>query len=465
MNSSQSTAADPVVATWRSEYRRVTKLAAPVAVAQVGSMLLGTVDTMMVGRVSAEALAAAAIGNAWLYALLLMGQGVVHGIDPFVSQAHGARDGEATAVALQRGVVIALLISVPIVATLLFTEDVLLFARQDPALAKSAHRYITVQIPTVPLFLLFIVLRQYLQGRELMRPGMWVMAIANVLNAGFNWVLIFGGLGIPALGLFGAGIATGLTRLAMLLILVWWVVGFRLHEGAWVAWSRRSVSPRALLKVWSTGWPVAIQMGLEMWSFTVGTLIVGTISATSVAAHTIVMNMAALTFMMPLGISMGVVTRVGNLIGAGRQHDAQRAAWVGISLGAFVMTLAGLCFLVFRNVLPSIYTGDAELIALCATIMPIAAAFQIFDGTQAVGCGVLRGMGRTHPAAGFNLLGYWVLGLPIGAWLALREGWGLAGVWWGFVIGLAVVAVSLVFWIRWRGPATAMSMIEGDAAL
>ena len=174
-----------------------------------------------------------------------------------------------------------------------------------------------------------------------------------------------------------------------------------------------------------------------------------------VGADAIVLNLASLSFMMPLGISQGVVTRVGNLIGAGQPERAQRAAWVGMSLGASVMTVAGLVFLLFRDLLPRIYTPDMSLVAVCSAILPIAAAFQIFDGTQAVGCGVLRGMGRTLPAAGFNLLGYWVLGLPVGAWLAIRAGWGLAGIWWGFVLGLAVVAVLVVFWIARRGPAHA----------
>lgn len=440
---------------WRAEFGHVIRLALPVVIAQVGSMLLGVVDTMMVGRVGKEALAAAAIGNAWFYAILLAGQGVIHGIDPIVTQAHGARDGPATGLAMQRGVVVALLLSLPLVVVLSYTEEVLLLAGQHPDLAAAAHRYIVVQIPSLPLYLVFIAVRQYLQGRELMRPGMWVMAVANVLNVLFNWVLIFGGLGFPALGLLGAGIATSLTRAMMLLLLVGWVMQFRLHEGAWVPWSRNVLSASGLLTVWRTGWPVAVQMSLEMWSFSIGTLVAGTFGATALAAHAIVLNLASLSFMMPLGISQGVVTRVGNLIGAGQPERAQRAAWVGMSLGASVMTMAGLVFLLFRDLLPRIYTTDMSLVAVCSAILPIAAAFQIFDGTQAVGCGVLRGMGRTLPAAGFNLLGYWVLGLPVGAWLAIRAGWGLAGIWWGFVLGLAVVAVLVVFWIARRGPAHA----------
>ncbi len=441
----------------RGELGKVTALAVPVVIAQVGGMLLGTVDTMMVGRIGEQALAAAAIGNAWFYAILLMGQGVIHGIDPIVTQAHGARDGRATALALQRGLVIALLLSVPLVAVLCLTEDVLLLAGQDPELAAAAHRYVVVQTPSLPLYLAFVALRQYLQGRELMRPGMWVMAIANVFNVGFNWILIFGGLGIPALGLLGAGIATSLTRAVMLLLLIGLVLQLRLHSGAWMPWSRRALAPTALMSVWRTGWPVAVQMSLEIWAFSLGTLVAGTIGATAVAAHAIVLNLASLSFMMALGISQGVVTRVGNLIGAGQPERAQRAAWAGIGLGASVMTIAGVLFFVLRHWLPRLYTPEEGIVAVCSSILPIAAAFQIFDGTQAVGCGVMRGMGRTLPAAAFNLLGYWVVGLPVGAWLALQAGWGLAGIWWGFVLGLAVVAVSLVLWIAWRGPAHSLA--------
>ncbi len=156
---------------------------------------------------------------------------------------------------------------------------------------------------------------------------------------------------------------------------------------------------------------------------------------------------------MPLGISQGAATRVGNLIGAGHPDHAQRASWVSIAMGAGVMALAAMLFVTLRFWLPRIYTGDAEVVAACAEILPIAAAFQIFDGTQVVACGVLRGMGRTRPAMFFNLVSYWFLGLPIGAWLALREGWGLIGIWFGLALGLGIVATLLVIFVRYRGPA------------
>jgi MATE family multidrug resistance protein len=343
---------------------------------------------------------------------------------------------------------------VPTLVLWTYTEDFLLFTGQDPQLSRAAHQYIMAQSPSVPAFLVYSALRQYLQGREIMRPALWVILIANVFNAFFNWVLIFGNLGAPALGLVGAGIATGLTRWVSLIGLVFWVRGFGLTRGAWQPWSRAAIDPIGLRAVFAIGFPVAIQVSLEIWAFSAAALVAGRLGATPLAAHTVALNMAALAFMVPLGISQGTVTRVGNLIGAGQAVQAQRAAWVALAMGGAVMTASAVIFVVFRHTLPSLYTPDASVIALCASILPIAAAFQIFDGVQVVGCGVLRGMGRTRPAAVFNLISYWMLGLPIGTWLALGAGFGLPGIWWGLCIGLATVSAMLVLWIRVRGPVT-----------
>ncbi len=442
----------------RTELRKLAQLALPVMAAQLGIMLMGTVDTLMVARVGVDTLASAAMANAWIYAVLLTGQGVIHGIDPLVSQAHGAGDGRGSAIAFQRGAVLALLLSVPLGLLWTQTESFLAMVGQDPELAKQAHVYTTIQIPSIPFFLGFIALRQYLQGRELVRPAMWVVLLANVFNGLANWVLIFGKLGFPALGLYGAGLATSLTRVVLAIGLAVWVVRFELHRGAWVPWSRSALNPAALGRVLTVGVPVAIQMSLEIWAFSAATLMAGRLGAAALAAHTIALNMAAVAFMLPLGISQGAVTRVGNLIGAEKYDQAQRSSWVALLLGAGVMTISATCFVTFRYGLPRLYTEDSQVIALCAAILPIAAAFQIFDGTQVVGCGILRGMGRTRPAAWFNLVGYWLLALPLAAWLGLASGWGLRGIWWGLCAGLAAVAILLVLWVRHRGPARMVTL-------
>ncbi len=434
-------------------------LALPVSATQLSTMLMGFVDTVMVGRVSVDAIAAASLANVWIFGTIMFASGVIFGIDPIVTQAHGSGNGERAARALQRGLVLALLLSLPVAGLWLGTGAVLRALGQEPALAEAAHRYTRIQIWSIPCFLVYSALRQYLQGRELVRPALWVILIANVLNALFNWVLIFGRLGAPALGLEGAGLATGLTRGAMVLGLAGWVLAFGLHRGAWVPWSGKSFDRMGLWQIWVLGFPVAIQMSLEIWAFSGAAILAGWLGATALAAHTIALNMAALAFMVPLGISQGAVTRVGNLLGARRPRDAQRAAWVAVGLGAAVMSVSAVSFVVLREWLPRIYTPELPVIALCASILPIAAAFQVFDGTQVVGCGVLRGMGEPRPAAVFNLIGYWGLGLPLGYWLAFHADGGLAGIWWGLCFGLGVVAASLVGWVHFRGPATARPLV------
>ena len=308
-------------------------------------------------------------------------------------------------------------------------------------------------IPSIPFFLLLSVLRQYLQGREIVRPALYVTLVANVVNALANWALIYGNLGAPELGILGAGIATTFTRIFSLVALVALTRMARLHQGAWQPWSRRALDIKALREIVSLGFPIAIQISTEMWAFNFFTLLAGSLGTQAAAAHGIVLNLASISFMAALGVAVATTTRVGNLIGAGRPVDAQRAAGLAMALGAALMSLAAIGFVIFRNALPRLYTPDVEVIALASAILPVAAAFQIFDGTQAVGCGVLRGMGRPRPAAVFNVIGYWLLGLPLGWWIGYRQGW-LGGLWWGLVLGLGVVALCLVVWVRLRGPAT-----------
>lgn len=437
----------------RTEIRALLALALPAAATQLSTMLMGFVDTVLLGHVGVHELAASSIANVWIHGTLFFAMGVIIGIDPLIAQAHGRGDGDAVGLAGQRGLVLALALSVPLAICWYATEWVLLAVGQDPLLARDAQVFARVQIPSIPFFLAFSALRQYLQCRGIVRPAMWVILFANVVNALLAWALIFGHLGLPALGLWGAGIATSLTRGFCFFGLSWMIWYLALHVGAWPRPSAAIFDAQAFRRVLGLGFPVAIHFSLEIWAFSGAALLAGLLGAVPLAAHTIALNLASLTFMLPLGISQGAVTRVGNLLGANRPHDAQRAAWVAIAFGAAVMSFGGAAFLILSDVLPRLYTADLTVIGVAASILPIAAAFQIFDGTQVVCCGVLRGMGRTRPAAWFNLLGYWVLGLPIGAWLAFRAGWGLHGIWWGLCFGLFVVATSLVLFVRARGPA------------
>lgn len=435
------------------ELRRLLALAFPIVVTQLGNMLLGVVDTAMLGRVGREALDAAALGNIWAMGTMAIGMGVVLGIDPLVAQAQGAGDGRALGLLLQRGVVLALLISVPVMLLWTLTGPGLEMFGQSPHLAADAHAYVLAQLPGAPAFLVFIALRSYLQARGITGPALVIVLAANLLNFVGDWALIYGELGMPALGVVGAGIATGVVRVFMAAGLAWLIGHHGLHRGAWVPWSRAAFDRAELLAIAGIGIGVGFQLGLEMWAFQAAMLLAGWLGEAELAAYTVVINVASVSFMIPLGISMAAVVRVGNLVGAGRPREAQRAAWVALALGAGVMGAAALVFVLGRESIPALYGVDPGVQALATATLPVAAAFQVFDGTQVVGCGVLRGMGQTRPAAWMNLVGYYALALPLAYWLAFERGQGVAGLWWGLTVGLLAVAAALVCWIAVRGPA------------
>jgi MATE family multidrug resistance protein len=369
-------------------------------------------------------------------------------MDPLVTQAHGAGDSEGARRTLGRGLYLALLLTPPLSLLWALTGPVLILLGQDPALSRAAAPYVWVQIPSILPFLAFCAMRQYLTGRGIMKPTLVVTWVANLINIVVNWALIFGKLGMPALGVTGAGIATAIARVVFFGGLLW--VVFRREEHR-PSLGRQARAARGLGELLRMGLPVGVQFGLEVWAFHTASLLAGLLGPSELAAHMIALNLASLTFMVPLGVSIAATTRVGNLVGAGHPLGAARAARVSLAMGAGVMLVSAVSFVTLRRVLPALYGAETDVVALAATILPIAGAFQVFDGTQVVGCGVLRGMGDTRVAAWINLLGYWALALPIGYMLAFRRGFGLPGLWWGLTIGLAAVAVALAVYVVRKG--------------
>jgi len=431
----------------RGELRALLALGLPAAGTQLAAMLLGVVDTMMVGRVSTHALDAVALGHLWIYGTMIFGMGLIWGMDPIMSQAHGGGDNRKVGQTLHSGFLLVALLIPPLWWAWAQTESVMLAFGQAPELAAAADVYVTTQLYSMIPFLLFLTLRQYLQSRGIVMPALWVMVVANVFNVAANWALIFGHLGFDAQGLVGAARATAATRTFTLVALLAWILIARLHEGAWERPTLQSMSPSGVWTIIKLGLPIGLQYMLEGWAFQVSTLLAGRLGEAELAAHTIALNLASLTFMVPMGLSLGVATRVGNLVGAGQPKRAQHAARLSLMMGAGIMVASAMLFVFTRNVLPYLYTEDIAVIALAASILPIAGAFQVFDGIQVVGGAILRGVGSTRPAAVFNLVAYYALGLPLGIALTFGLGWGLRGLWTGLAVGLAIVAGILLWWI------------------
>ncbi len=437
---------------WTWEVKRLAALGGPVALTQLGTMTLGVVDMVMLGRLGVAELDAASLGNVWIFGTLIFGLGLIFGLDPILTYAHGAGDKRRVGLALQRGVVIAVASSLPLALLWLLTEPALLLVDQSPGLAAMAGEYVRLQILSIPFFMVFNALRQYLQAMGRVAPGLWVVLAGNAFNVVANWALIFGHLGFDAMGIEGAAIATASTRVVLLVLLWAWTVGFGLHRDSWVPWGREAWRWSGLREVLAHGVPVSLQYGLEMWAFQIATLMAGVLGEHPLAAHSIVLNLASLSFMLPLGVSIGAAVRIGNLLGAGYAVMARRASFIALALGGGVMLLPALSFVVFRHGLPALYTDNAEVINAAAAILPIAAIFQVFDGVQVVGGGVLRGGGTTKPAAAFNFMAYYVLAIPFAWLIAFKLEAGLAGIWWGLAVGLSIVATCLAIYIGKRGP-------------
>ena len=441
------------------EARALVRLATPVALTQLAWMLLWTIDFLMVGRIGVTDFNAVSLGRLWVMGTVTVALGLIFGLDPIATQAHGARDRERLGAALLHGAALALAAALPLAALWLATEPVLLAFGQDAATSALAARYVIVQIPALPPFLLFLVVRQYLQARGIVRPAMWIAFAALPLNVFANWLFVFGHWGAPAMGAVGAGVGTAITQLAMLLALLAAVRRFRLQRGARTLVHPRHLRLDELKAIARHGAPVALQLAFEYWAFAIASLWAGRLGALELAAHSIALNLAAVAYMVPLGISSGATTRVGNLLGAGAPAAAERAARVALALGGGVMLLFAALFVAGRNVVPLAFTPEAAVVTLAATVLPIVAAFELFDGLQVVGAGILRGMGETRPAALANFVGYYLLGLPLGWWLGSPARLGLAGIWWGLALGLFAVAVALATRVLLRGPAAAAPVV------
>ena len=446
----------------RSELRPLLRLGIPTVITQVGQMLLGVVETLYAGRVGVAALDAVSHGNVWQYGTLFPMFGIVIGYDPIASQAFGAGRGDEVALGLQRAVLVALGLSVLVALSWLYTAEMLMLMGQRPELAHAAALYVRTQMFSIPAMLVYGALSVFLTSRGIVRPGNVVMVVANLFNALVSWALVFGKWGVPALGIRGAALGIGLTRVVMLLALLVLVVRLQLYRGAWVRWSRRVLDGRALWRQLGLGLPNGFTLALELWAFQLGTLIAGRISHVALGAHAIALNLASLLFMVPLGLSIGTAVRVGQLIGAGDKSAAQVAAQTALKLiGAYSLCM-GAALALGSAILPSLYTNDAAVLAAAASVLPIAGAFQAFDGLQAAGTGIMRGMGKPRVTAWFNAVGYFAIGIPLAYYLGLRTELGLRGVWLGYAAGLCFVATGLVSTVLMRGPRTAKALITTE---
>ena len=426
----------------RNDMRAMVRLAMPIVVVQVGLMAMGTVDTMMVGHVSADALASVALGNLFFYLAVGFGMGALLALDPVIAQAVGAGDAPAVARGIQRGILLAAFVAIPTSLFLIPAVPILTALKQPAQIIPDAARYVWATIPGIFPFFAFIVLRQSLQAMGRLAPIVVTIIAANAANAVLNWVLIFGKFGFPAMGAFGAAVASSISRwllAAMMVAIGWEVLRDNLRPVR-----REALAVRPLARMAALGVPIGLQHSLEGGAFIVVALFMGWIGTVEMGAHQVAINLAALTFMVPLGVSGAAAVLVGQAVGRGDAIEARRSAGAALVLGVGVMSASALVLLTIPGLLARVYTTDASVVAVAAMLIPLAGVFQVFDGLQVVSIGVLRGVGDTRAPMIIAAVGYWVVGVPVSAYLGLRAGMGAVGLWWGLVVGLAVVSLVLL---------------------
>lgn len=450
----------------RETLRSLLKLSLPSIAAQLGQVALSVVDASFAAKLGVEALDAVTLGSTFQVSTMLPLSGIVMGMGPLVSQAEGAGRGEQAGLALQRALVIAGLLSVVVLLAWREAEPALLMLGQSPALAHEAARYVNTQLFSAPCFLVYSALATYLSARGIVHVGIVVMLAANLFNALAAWSLMFGHLGMPALGIHGAALATGLTELLLPTVTALLIVRCKLHEGGWTPWSARTFALEGLLHQLRFGLPNGVTYALELWAFQFGTILAGRLDPIALGAHAITLNLASLSFMVPLGFASGTSALVGQLIGAGERERAQAAAHACLLLLATYALGACALFVLGRAFLPALYSQDPQIVRAAAAVLPIAGVLQLFDGLQAGGSAILRAMGHAKLTALTNLLAYFAVGIPLAFYLSAHTRLGLAGIWLGYAAGLALVALSLVTHVFWRGPRTARPLaLDTDARM
>lgn len=431
----------------RAELRALLALATPIIIAQLAHTAMGFVDTVMAGRVSPRDLAAVALGNSlWVPVFLLM-TGILLATTPKVAQRFGSGQHQEIGPLVRQALWLALAVGGGAAALLWYAEPVLHLMQVDPSLVEPAMGYLRGVACGFPAVALYHVLRCYSDGLGHTRPSMMLGIGGLLLNIPLNYVLIYGKLGLPALGGVGCGWATGIVMWSMLLGMLWWVNWAPYYRPSqlfarfdWPQWP-------VLRRLLSIGVPIGVAVFAEASIFSVIALLIGGLGATVVAGHQIALNFSSLVFMIPYSLGMAATVRVGQSLGRDQPREARFAAGVGMATALAYACLSASLMLLWRGEIAQIYTASAEVIAVASSLIVYSALFQFSDAIQVTAAGALRGYQDTRATMLYTLFAYWGIGLPVGYGLGLADWFGEPsgprGLWQGLVVGLTCAAVLL----------------------
>ncbi len=433
-------------------------------------VLMGLVDTAILGHYHPDALAGAGIGNSLTFAVSCVGLGVLLGLDPLLAQAIGAGEAGRTPRLLRDGLAVAYRLGAILTLIVVAMPYVLGVAGVDAAVAEEARVYTYARAIGVTPFLLQVTLRGFLQAHARTAPLIVAVVVGNLVNALCDWILVFGDaglvdlglppIGLPALGAIGAAIATSAVTIVTVL---YYAAAVRQLTATLPAEPPPARPPgSSALAILRVGLPIGLQLGAEVGAFALAAVLAGRLGPTPAAAHQVAIQLASLSFAIALGIGATAAIRVGLAIGAGDHQAARHAGLVSLGLGLVVMTTSAAIFVVAAGPLAGLFTDRLEVIAAAIPLVQIAAVFQLSDGAQAIGAGALRGAGDTRASFIANLVGHYAVGVPIALGLGFAAGMGAPGLWWGLTAGLTGTAVVLVGRFLWL-TARPIARVESEA--
>lgn len=426
-----------------NHFKETLKLSIPLVVGQLGHMLMGVVDSMMVGQLGAAELAAVAIGHGLFMIVLVFGFGLSLGLVPVVSEYFGAGEKEKCGFALRQGFVLYTSVSVVMTLAAYYGAELISFLGQEAEVESYAIRYAeTLAWSTYPM-VIFSAYKSFTEALNITKPALIITLVANLLNVFVNWLLIFGNWGFPELEIVGAGWATFSSRVFMALLMIAYVLRAKHLKEYDPSFHFRKLDFQLMKRLFKIGTASGMQYVFEGGAFVAASFIIGTIGKNDLAAHQIAINLASLTFMFAMGVSMASAIRVGNASGRKSVEDMKLAGLAAFKLIILIMFVNAVVFILFRNALPYFYIDDLVVIKIASELLIIAAFFQISDGIQAVGIGVLRGLSDVLVPTRITFIAYWIVSLPLAYFLAFQYQLGVHGVWIGLSIGLSLSALLL----------------------
>jgi len=430
---------------YKEHYKRNFFLAYPLMISQLGQVLVGVADSLMVGRLGAEHLAAASLANVIFYVIMVFGLGVSYAITPLVAAADGEQDQSKITAIFSNGLVVNTILGMILAFGIVLCTPILYYLDQPAEVVTLAIPYLRIITVSLIPYMVFQSFRQFAEGLGNTRQAMYITLSGNAVNILLNYLLIYGKLGFPELGLNGAGWATLVSRIIMAIFMGLFVYHASRFRPFKEAFSFFYISGAVIRRILNVGVPAGLQFVFEVSAFGFAAIMMGWLGTQTLAAHQIAINLASISYMMATGIASAVTIRVGNQLGRKDMSNLRSAGNTCFIMVVLFMGFAALLFILLRNFFPTLYIDDVEVVEIASQLLVVAAIFQISDGVQVVGMGALRGIEDVKVPTIIAVIAYWVVGLPAGYLLGFRYGLGATGIWYGLLIGLSLAAVLLIF--------------------